>query len=33
MDIKSDYFDKDKLEIVVGEIIIEHDKNEDIDKH
>ena len=32
MDIKNDYFNKDRLEDMVGEIIIQHD-NEDADRH
>ena len=33
VDIKNDYFDKDRLEDMVGEITIEHDENEDADRH
>ena len=33
MDIKNDYFDKDGLEDMVCEIIIEHDEDEDVDRH
>ena len=29
MDIKNDYFDRDGLEDMVGEIIIEHDEDDD----
>ena len=32
MDIKNDYIDKDRLEDI-GEIIIEHDEDEDADRH
>ena len=33
MDIKNDYFDRDRLEDIVDEIIIEHDEDEDADRH
>ena len=33
MDIKNDYFGKNRLEDMVGEIIIEHDEDEDADRH
>ena len=33
MDIKNDYFDKDGLEDMVGEIIIDHDEDKDSDRH
>ena len=33
MDFKNDHFDKDRLEDMVGEIIIEHDEDEDADRH
>ena len=33
MDIKNNYIDKDRLEDMVDEIIIEHDEDEDADRH
>ena len=31
--LKNDYFDKGRLEDMVGEIIIEHNEDEDADRH
>ena len=33
MDNKNDYFDKNRLVDIVGEITIEHDEDEDADRH
>ena len=33
VEIKNDYFDKDRLEDMVGEIIIEHNKDEDAGRY
>ena len=33
MDIKNNYFDKNRLEDMVDEIIIEHGEDEDVDRH
>ena len=33
VDVKNDYFDNDGLENVVGEVIIEHNEDEDGDRH
>ena len=33
VDIENDYFNKDRLDVMVGEIIIEHDEDEDADRH
>ena len=33
VDIKNDYLDKDRVKDMVEELIIEHDEDEDADRH